>query len=64
MPAPTQLKKGNTFARTSSGAYMHLATDDAIEAAWRAAMWTKASGHGINDLGFVQPHRPMSAIGG
>ncbi|GAC1636358.1 MAG: GTP 3',8-cyclase MoaA [Mycobacterium sp.] len=40
------------------------ATDDAIEAAWRAAMWTKASGHGINDLGFVQPHRPMSAIGG
>lgn len=40
------------------------AGDDALEAAWRAAMWTKAAGHGINDPGFVQPDRPMSAIGG
>ncbi len=24
----------------------------------------KLAGHGINDLSFVQPHRPMSAIGG
>ena len=40
------------------------ADDDAIEAAWRAAMWSKAAGHGINDPGFVQPDRPMSAIGG
>ena len=40
------------------------ADDDAIEAAWRAAMWAKAAGHGINDPGFVQPDRPMSAIGG
>jgi GTP 3',8-cyclase len=40
------------------------AGDDAIEAAWRAAMWAKAAGHGINDPGFVQPDRPMSAIGG
>jgi cyclic pyranopterin phosphate synthase len=40
------------------------AGDDAIEAAWRAAMWTKAPGHGINDPNFVQPDRPMSAIGG
>jgi cyclic pyranopterin phosphate synthase len=38
--------------------------DDAIEAAWRAAMWAKAAGHGINDPDFVQPVRPMSAIGG
>lgn len=38
--------------------------DDALEAAWRAAMWAKARGHGINDPGFVQPDRPMSAIGG
>jgi cyclic pyranopterin phosphate synthase len=38
--------------------------DDAIEAAWRSAMWQKAAGHGINDPSFVQPHRPMSAIGG
>ena len=40
------------------------ADDDAIEAAWRAAMWAKTAGHGINDPGFVQPDRPMSAIGG
>ena len=40
------------------------ADDDAIEAAWRAAMWTKKAGHGINEPGFVQPDRPMSAIGG
>jgi GTP 3',8-cyclase len=40
------------------------AGDDVIEAAWRAAMWRKAAGHGINDPGFIQPDRPMSAIGG
>jgi cyclic pyranopterin phosphate synthase len=40
------------------------ADDDAVEAAWRAATWAKAAGHGINDPGFVQPERPMSAIGG
>ncbi|MGI9124459.1 MAG: GTP 3',8-cyclase MoaA [Mycobacterium sp.] len=40
------------------------ADDDAVELAWRAAMWRKAAGHGINDPGFVQPQRPMSAIGG
>jgi GTP 3',8-cyclase len=40
------------------------ADDDALEAAWRTAMWAKAAGHGINDPGFVQPDRPMSAIGG
>lgn len=38
--------------------------DEAIEAAWRATMWRKPAGHGINDPGFVQPDRPMSAIGG
>jgi GTP 3',8-cyclase len=40
------------------------ADDDAIEAAWRGAMWGKPAGHGINDPSFVQPDRPMSAIGG
>ena len=40
------------------------AGDDTIEAAWRAAMWGKPAGHGINDPGFIQPDRPMSAIGG
>ncbi|QZA08531.1 GTP 3',8-cyclase MoaA [Mycolicibacter heraklionensis] len=38
--------------------------DAAIEQAWRAAMWTKKAGHGINDPDFIQPDRPMSAIGG
>ncbi|HEX2213500.1 MAG TPA: GTP 3',8-cyclase MoaA [Mycobacterium sp.] len=38
--------------------------DAALEAAWRQAMWSKAAGHGINDPDFVQPARPMSAIGG
>jgi GTP 3',8-cyclase len=40
------------------------ASDDAIEAAWRVAMWGKPAGHGINDPNFIQPDRPMSAIGG
>jgi GTP 3',8-cyclase len=40
------------------------ADDDAVEAAWRAAMWNKPAGHGINDPDFIQPDRPMSAIGG
>ncbi|HZQ33631.1 MAG TPA: GTP 3',8-cyclase MoaA [Mycobacterium sp.] len=40
------------------------ADDAVIEAAWRAAMWAKAAGHGINDPSFVQPARPMSSIGG
>lgn len=40
------------------------ASDDAIEAAWRSAMWGKPAGHGINDPDFIQPVRPMSAIGG
>ena len=40
------------------------AGDGEIEHAWRTAMWHKAAGHGINDPDFVQPPRPMSAIGG
>jgi GTP 3',8-cyclase len=27
-------------------------------------MWTKRPGHGIDDDSFLQPARPMSAIGG
>ncbi|PRY46406.1 cyclic pyranopterin phosphate synthase [Umezawaea tangerina] len=40
------------------------ASDDEIADMWRATMWAKAAGHGINDAGFHQPDRPMSAIGG
>ncbi|VBA43556.1 GTP 3',8-cyclase 2 [Mycobacterium innocens] len=39
-------------------------TDDEIARCWRNAMWAKAPGHGINEQGFLQPIRPMSAIGG
>jgi len=40
------------------------ADDDALADAWRASMWAKEAGHGINDPSFLQPDRPMSAIGG
>ena len=40
------------------------ATDDQLAAAWRGAVAAKLPGHGINDPGFLQPARPMSAIGG
>lgn len=39
-------------------------SDDEIAASWRAAMWGKLPGHGIDDPSFLQPSRPMSAIGG
>ena len=39
-------------------------TDAEIADAWRTAMWGKKPGHGIDDPGFLQPDRPMSAIGG
>lgn len=40
------------------------ASDDQIGARWQSTMAIKAPGHGINDAGFQQPTRPMSAIGG
>jgi GTP 3',8-cyclase len=40
------------------------AADDEVAARWQWAMAGKAAGHGINAGGFVQPARPMSAIGG
>ena len=39
-------------------------SDDAIADRWQSAMAVKTPGHGINDVGFLQPTRPMSAIGG
>jgi GTP 3',8-cyclase len=39
-------------------------SDDELAQAWRAAMWGKRAGHGIDDPSFLQPARPMSAIGG
>ena len=40
------------------------ASDEAIGLRWREAMWGKLPGHGIDDPSFLQPARPMSAIGG
>ncbi len=40
------------------------ATDDEIAGLLRAAVWRKEPGHLINNPGFVQPARGMSAIGG
>jgi cyclic pyranopterin phosphate synthase len=40
------------------------APDDEIATAWRIAMRGKRAGHGIDDPTFLQPARPMSAIGG
>ena len=40
------------------------ADDDQLAAIWRRAVAAKLPGHGINDPGFLQPARPMSAIGG
>ncbi len=55
------------FARTESDLRAPLragASDAEIAELWRRAMWGKLPGHGINDPSFLQPDRPMSAIGG
>ncbi len=44
---------------------MRAGADDAeVADLWRGAMWAKPSGHRMNETGFAQPDRPMSAIGG
>ena len=55
------------FAREESdlrGALRGGADDAEIARRWQAAMLTKRPGHGIDDVTFLQPSRPMSAIGG
>jgi cyclic pyranopterin phosphate synthase len=55
------------FSQTETdlrGALRDGAEDDELADVWRAGMWTKLAGHQINDAGFAQPIRPMSAIGG
>jgi cyclic pyranopterin phosphate synthase len=55
------------FAREESDLRAALrggADDEVIADRWRAAMMTKRPGHGIDDPSFLQPGRPMSAIGG
>jgi cyclic pyranopterin phosphate synthase len=55
------------FAREESDLRGRLragASDDELASAWHLAVASKLPGHGINDPGFLQPTRPMSAIGG
>jgi cyclic pyranopterin phosphate synthase len=46
------------------GALRAGANDEDLADLWRKAMWGKPAGHGIDDPSFLQPARPMSAIGG
>jgi GTP 3',8-cyclase len=55
------------FAREESDLRVALrsgASDDEIADRWVVAMLGKRAGHGIDDPAFLQPDRPMSAIGG
>lgn len=55
------------FARTESDLLTPLragSDDEELAARWIAAVRGKAAGHGIDDPRFLQPDRPMSAIGG
>ncbi len=55
------------FARTESDLRAPLragATDEEIADRWVLAVASKRPGHGIDDPSFLQPDRPMSAIGG
>jgi GTP 3',8-cyclase len=55
------------FARAESdlrGPLRTGAADAELADRWRRAVAVKLPGHGINDPSFLQPDRPMSAIGG
>jgi GTP 3',8-cyclase len=55
------------FARAESdlrGPMRRGAGDGELAGLWRKAVAVKLPGHGINDPSFLQPDRPMSAIGG
>jgi GTP 3',8-cyclase len=55
------------FARDESdlrGPLRDGASDEEIAQQWARAVAAKLPGHGINDPTFLQPDRPMSAIGG
>jgi cyclic pyranopterin phosphate synthase len=55
------------FARTENdlrGPMRAGASDADLAARWQRAVAIKLPGHGINDPTFLQPDRPMSAIGG
>ncbi|WP_069811985.1 GTP 3',8-cyclase MoaA [Streptomyces sp. TP-A0874] len=55
------------FAREETDlrtALRSAAPDEEIARLWQEAMWGKKAGSGLDDPSFLQPDRPMSAIGG
>jgi len=55
------------FARSENDLRTPLragASDEELILQWQRCVAAKLPGHGINDPGFLQPARPMSAIGG
>ncbi|MCX4727388.1 GTP 3',8-cyclase MoaA [Streptomyces sp. NBC_01306] len=55
------------FAQEESdlrGALRSGEPDEEIARRWKLAMWGKKAGSGLDDPSFLQPDRPMSAIGG
>ena len=66
LTADGQLRKCQ-FAREESDLRTALragATDAELAVRMQAAVRSKKAGHGIDDPDFLQPDRPMSAIGG
>ena len=57
MPWPARLPRIATTQRSG-------ASDEDLAERWVVAMRGKRAGHGIDDPSFLQPDRPMSAIGG
>ena len=58
---PPEISRWETALRTPLRAG---ASDDELRRIIHACLASKAPGHGINDPWFLQPRRPMSAIGG
>lgn len=66
LPADGQVRTC-LFAREESdlrGALRSGVPDEEIAMRWKRAMWGKQAGSGLDEPSFLQPDRPMSAIGG
>jgi cyclic pyranopterin phosphate synthase len=76
-PAPGEIRETGSAAaagpdgqrtpdgeRAPAGSDGSVGSDDEIARIWRLAMWGKKAGSGLDDPSFLQPDRPMSAIGG
>jgi cyclic pyranopterin phosphate synthase len=56
--------EGHADRERTDGSRVGGDLDARLEAAFRACLATKRPGHDIDDPAFLQPDRPMSAIGG